>query len=284
MSRKAVNEAPARSGLKAGESLTLKDALYVMLVKSANDMAVAVAETVAGSTDAFAAEMNATAAKLGLVRTHYDNVNGLPDDGQVTTARDLAVLAIDLRRTFPEYDQIYRTHIVTLNKVPLKGNNMLLTSFEGTDGMKTGFICASGLNLVATVNRNGRQLLAVVLGGSSSRERDQLAGQMLTKGFSGDYKDSGSSVVDIVDNTSEPPMDMKPLLCGREAKAYVTARLKAFRLGLKGSPNYLTDKIPSNTYAATDLGPVTAAAVATGVTTAADTQPAQGDSDAGAGK
>src|SRR3569833_1018887 len=102
-----------------------------MLGKSANDMAVAIAEPVGGSTDAFAAEMNATAARLGLTRTHYDNVNGLPDDGQVTTARDLAVLAIDLRRTFPQYDPIFRTQMVTIDTANLRRSNELLSRFQG---------------------------------------------------------------------------------------------------------------------------------------------------------
>jgi D-alanyl-D-alanine carboxypeptidase len=276
MTREAVNQAPARSGLTVGDTLTLKDALYVLLVKSANDMAVAIAEAVDGSTDAFAAEMNATAQKLGLVRTHYDNVNGLPDDGQVTTARDLAVLAIDLRRTFPQYDEIFKTRIVHLNKSYLRSDNALLNTFAGTTGMKTGFICASGLNIVATVERNGRQLLAVVLGGSSGRERDQMAAQMLLRGFAGEYKDKGESVVDLVDDTTSPPTDMTSLICGKKAKTYVRAQMKAFPMGLPGQPSYLTDKIASNIYQATDLGPVGGPAP----TQSPGDQVAQGDGDA----
>jgi D-alanyl-D-alanine carboxypeptidase len=277
MSVKAVNEAPARSGLRAGDSLSLKDALYVMLVKSANDMAVAVAETVDGSTEAFAAEMNATAAKLGLTRTHYDNVNGLPDDGQVTTARDLAVLAIDLRRTFPQYDPIFRTHMVTLGKTNLRTNNELLTRFAGTTGMKTGYICASGLNVVATVSRGGRELLAVVLGGASARERDQMAASMLLKGFDNTYPDTGNSVVNIANDLTAPPKDMKPLLCGRQAKAYVTQRLKDYPLGLRGQPSYLTDKVTGAVYAAADYGAAGAPSVPA---TADEEQGAQGDAGA----
>jgi D-alanyl-D-alanine carboxypeptidase len=277
MSANAETQAPAVSGLRVGDTLTLKDALYVLLVKSANDMAVAVGETVAGSTDAYVAQMNATAQKLGLVRTHYDNVNGLPDEGQVTTARDLAVLAIDLRRTFPQYDDIFRTRIVTLNKANLRSDNAMLNSFAGTDGMKTGFVCGSGFNLVATVNRSGRQLLAVVLGGSSGRERDQMAAQMLLRGFSGELKDGGKSVVDLVDDTTSPPTDMTPLICGKQARAYISAQIKAFPLGLHGQPSYLTDKIVSNVYQATNLGPVGGPAVADA---SAAGQLAQGDGDA----
>ena len=273
MSAKAVSQAPASSGLPPGDSLTLKDALYIMLVKSANDMAVAVAETVAGSTDAFVAEMNATAARLGLTRTHYNNVNGLPDDGQVTTARDLAVLAIDLRRTFPAYDDIFRTQMVTIGKVNLRASNHLLAKFEGTTGMKTGYICASGLNIVATAMRGGRELLAVYLGGTSERERDQRVAHLLLRGFANEFADTGNSVVNIVDDQSSPPMDMKPLLCGKNAKSYVLSRYKLYPFGLKGQPNYLTDKVTPVTYAASDFG-VPGKAVAA---TPDEGQPAQGD-------
>jgi len=256
MSVKAVNQAPSRSGLPAGDSVTLKDALYIMLVKSANDMAVAIAETLAGSTEAYAAEMNATAATLGLTRTHYDNVNGLPDDGQVTTARDLAVLAIDLRRTFPQYDEIFTTQKVQLGKVTLRASNDLLSKLAGTTGMKTGYICSSGLNIVATVRRGGRELLAVVLGRASARERDQTAAQLVLGGFSGQYPDRGKNVVDIVDDRAATPIDMKPLLCGAKARAYVAQQRQQHPFGLKGQPNFLTDKVAAAPYIATDLGPI----------------------------
>ena len=256
MSQNAVGQAPGRSGLLAGDSVNLKDALYIMIVKSANDMAVAIAETLDGSTEAFAGEMNLTAQKLGLTATHYNNPNGLPDDGQVTSARDLAVLAIDLRRTFPEYDAIFSTQMVTIGKTNLRTNNELLARFAGTTGMKTGYICASGLNIVATVQRGGRELMAVVLGGSSARERDQTAAQMILAGFSGQYPSTGKSVVTIANQIGTPPVDMKPLLCGKFAKAYVTQRRAAVPLGLKGQQNYLTDKMPPTIYQATALGPV----------------------------
>jgi D-alanyl-D-alanine carboxypeptidase len=277
MSAKAVSQAPASSGLPSGDSLTLQDALYIMLVKSANDMAVAVAETVDGSTDAFVTEMNATAQKLGLRRTHYNNVNGLPDDGQVTTARDLAVLAIDLRRTFPEYDPIFRTQMVTLGKVNLKASNDMLGRFEGTNGMKTGFICASGLNVVATVRRGDRELLAVILGGSSARERDQLAAQMLQQGFSGGFTDGGKNVVEIPDDQSLAPMDMKPLLCGGMAKAYVASRVKAVPFGLRGQPSYLSGRPSGEVYVATDFGVPGKAPVANPPAT---DEPVEGDTNA----
>ena len=277
MSVKAVSQAPASSGLPAGDSVTLKDALYIMLVKSANDMAWAVAETVGnGDVDAGVAQMNATAARLGLTGTHYDNPNGLPDEGQVTTARDLAVLAIDLRRTFPQYDDIFRTQAVSIGKVTLRTSNLMLKKFSGMTGMKTGYICGSGLNIVATANRGGRELLAVVLGGTSERERDQTAAHLLLRGFDNEFPDSGSSVVNVANAVGVPPMDMKPLLCGKYAKGYVRARLKEFPMGLKGQPNYLTDKVVGETYVASDFGVPGKAPV---VATPSDDPTAEGDAD-----
>jgi D-alanyl-D-alanine carboxypeptidase len=277
LSVKAVSQAPASSGLPAGDSLTLKDALYIMLVKSANDMAWAVAETLGnGDVNATVAEMNATAARLGLTGTHYNNPNGLPDDGQVTTARDLAVLAIDLRRTFPQYDDIFRTQSVTIGKVTLRASNLMLKKFAGMTGMKTGYICGSGLNIVATAKRDGRELMAVVLGGTSERERDQIAAHLLLRGFAKEFPDSGSSVVNIANDVGAPPMDMKPLLCGKYAKAYVQARLKQYPMGLKGQPNYLTDKVVGASYAAVDFGVPGKAPV---IATPTDDPMAEGDSD-----
>jgi D-alanyl-D-alanine carboxypeptidase len=130
-----------------------------------------------------------------------------------------------------------------------------LTKFEGTTGMKTGYVCGSGLNIVATVNRNGRELLAVLLGGSSARERDQRVAQLLLRGFAGEFKE-GQNVVTIIDNATAPVMDMTPLLCGGQARAYVTAQIKQYPMGLRGQPSYLGDKIDAAVYQATDLGPI----------------------------
>ena len=171
VSRNAFNEAPSKSGLPVGSALSMKDALYVMLVKSANDISVAIAETVGGDEATFVGMMNEAAARMGLTATHYENPNGLHDPAQVTSARDLAVLSLYIRQSFPQYLPIFGTGTVVLNGKKLDSENKLLGSFAGTTGMKTGFVCASGLNMVATVERNGRRLLAVVLGGSSGHNR-----------------------------------------------------------------------------------------------------------------
>lgn len=253
VSQKAWNQAPAKSGLKVGSYITLRDALYILVVKSANDIAVAIAEAVSGSTDKFVAEMNAMADVMGLTATHYENPNGLHDDKQVTSARDLAVLTLYIWRDYPQYLPMFGTEKVRLGKASLETNNGLLEHFQGTTGMKTGYVCSSGLNIVATVNRSGRQLLAVVLGGSSARERNEMAAELVLRGLSGAAKGQGQSVLEVR-NIEAEPVDMRPLICGKKSKEYVAERQAAYPLGLKGQPSYLTDEIAGPVYEATDLG------------------------------
>ncbi|MEP7240361.1 MAG: D-alanyl-D-alanine carboxypeptidase family protein [Devosia sp.] len=255
ISQHAWNQAPAKSGLEIGESVSLKDGLYIMLVKSANDMAVAIAETVGGNEKTFVAQMNLMAQQMGLSATHYDNANGLKDAGQVSSARDLAVLSLYVQRDYPEYAPIFSTQWVQLGAKKLETSNGLLQHFEGATGMKTGFICQSGLNIVATAERDGRALLAVVLGASSVRERNELVAQMFLRGFSGALTAMPSSVLDLKDIDADP-IDMSQMICGKKAKAYIKQREADFPMGLKGQPSYLTDKIVGPTYVATELGKV----------------------------
>jgi len=254
VSKNAFNEAPSKSGLPVGSALTMQDALYVMLVKSANDISVAIAETVGGDEATFVAMMNDASARMGLTATHYTNPNGLHDPAQVTSARDLAVLSLYIRQSFPQYLPIFGTGTVVLNGKKLDSENKLLGSFAGTTGMKTGFVCASGLNLVATVERNGRRLLAVVLGGSSGRDRNERAAELLLKGLNGAIPPSGQTVLTLANDVGAAPVDMRSLICGKDAKTYVAGQEAAFPLGLKGQPSNLIDTIVPASYVATDLG------------------------------
>jgi D-alanyl-D-alanine carboxypeptidase len=253
ISQNAWNQAPSKSGLEVGSAITMQDALYILVVKSANDIAVAVAEAVSGDVVKFVAEMNQMAAAMGLTATHYVNPHGLHSEAQVTSARDLAVLALYIRRDYPQYLPMFGTEAVTLGKASLESNNSLLEHFEGTTGMKTGYVCASGLNIVATVERQGRSLLGVVLGGSSARERNEMTAELFLRGLSGAVTGSGQSVV-ALPNLEAEPVNMKSLICGKKAKAYVKEREAAFPMGLKGQPSYLTDRIEGAVYRATDLG------------------------------
>ncbi len=254
LSRNAINQAPSKSGLLVGSTLTLKDALYVMIVKSANDVAMGIAETVGGSEAGFVAKMNDVAKRMGLTASNFTNPHGLHDPQQYTSARDLAILALYIRQNFPEHMPMFGTDVVRLGKTELDSNNELLAKFAGTNGMKTGYVCASGLNMVATVQRNGRNMLAVVLGGSSARERNERAAELLLKGFSGAAQPSGQTVLSLANSSGGKPVDMRPLICGKEAKTYVAAQQAAFPMGLDGQPSFLTDDVPSASYVATDLG------------------------------
>lgn len=253
ISQNAWNQAPAKSGLKVGSSITMRDALYIMIVKSANDIAVAVAERVSGSVPKFVEEMNSMAEAMGLTATHYVNPNGLHNEGQVTSARDLAMLALYIRRDYPQYLPMFGTEEVKLGKFRLESNNGLLEHFAGTTGMKTGYVCASGLNIVATVERGGRSMIAVVLGGSSARERNEMTAELFLRGLSGAITGTGKSVVQLP-NVDAAPVNMRSQICGKDAKKYVAEREAAFPMGLKGHPSYLTDDIEGVTYSATDLG------------------------------
>jgi D-alanyl-D-alanine carboxypeptidase len=255
ISKNAWNQAPSKSGLEVGASITMKDALYILLVKSANDVAIGIAETVSGSVPAFVEEMNAMASAMGLTATHYVNPHGLHNDKQISSARDLAVLTLYIRRDYPQYLPIFGTEAVTLNNHLLESNNNLLQHFAGTTGMKTGYVCASGLNIVATVNRQGREMIAIVLGAQSARERNELAAELLLRGLSGSAQGTGASIVQVANVASEP-VNMRSLICGKESKAYAKEREEAYPLGLKGQPSYLTDQIEGAVYEATDLSKI----------------------------
>lgn len=257
LSKFALTQAPSRSGLKVDTSVSLEDALYILIVKSANDMAVAIAETIGGGSEAaFVAKMNDVARRMGLTATHFVNSHGLHDPRQVMSARDLAILSLYIEQSFPQYMQMFRTSTVRINGQKLESQNEILTTFAGSIGMKTGYVCASGLNLVADVDRNGRRLMAVVLGGSSGRDRNERAAELLLKGLSGAAVPTGQNVLDLPNAIGAAPVDMRPNICGKTAAEYVKAQEAAFPMGLKGQPSYLTDTIAAVEHVATDLGRV----------------------------
>src|ERR1700732_1345484 len=179
----AAAQSPTKMGFPVGTQVTVDNAIKMLMVKSANDMAVLLAEGVSGSIESFASEMNRNAKALGMTQTNYVNPNGLPADEQITSARDLAILARALIREFPEYDSYWHLPGIRMGKRVVRNYNTLLGRYPGADGMKTGFICASGFNLVATATRDGRRLIAVVLGAPSSAVRAVKAAHLLEQGF-----------------------------------------------------------------------------------------------------
>ncbi|UTO28365.1 D-alanyl-D-alanine carboxypeptidase family protein [Bartonella harrusi] len=186
LSEYAVKAPAYRSGYKAGSVLSLDTALTITLVKSTNDLAIAMSEAVAGSQEAFVRKMNAAARRLGMFGTHFANASGLPDPHNYSTARDIALLAVQIRREFPQYTHYFSIPAIDFgNKRKIQQNsNNLIGRFYGIDGMKTGFICASGFNLVASATRKNRTIIAVILGSNNVSEREEKAAQLLETGFS----------------------------------------------------------------------------------------------------
>ena len=172
VSKVAAGRSPSKLYLKPGQSISTEQAIYALVTKSANDVATAVAEKLGGSERAFAKRMTRKARALGMSRTTFRNASGLPHSKQLSTARDMARLAIAMRRDFPQYFKYFSTKSFNWNGRKFSNHNKLLSKFNGTDGIKTGYINASGFNLVATVKRNNVRLIGVVFGGKTSRSRD----------------------------------------------------------------------------------------------------------------
>ncbi|MCO5132507.1 MAG: D-alanyl-D-alanine carboxypeptidase [Xanthobacteraceae bacterium] len=217
----AAAQSPSKMGFAPGTRLTVDNALKMMMVKSANDMAVVLAEGVGGSIDGFAAMMNQTAQQLGMTQTSYVNPNGLPDDRQVTSARDLAILARAFIRDLPEYEYFVHIPAIRYGRRVTPNFNKLIGRYPGADGMKTGFICASGFNLMATATQNGRRLIAVVLGASSSQQRSIKAIKLLDRGFSGGNLSWLKPALGTVDNLAPiaaAPPDLRDDVCGPRRK------------------------------------------------------------------
>jgi D-alanyl-D-alanine carboxypeptidase len=222
VSPNATAQSPVKMGFAVGTVVTVDNALKMLMVKSANDMAVVLAEGVAGSIENFADEMNANARQLGMIQSSFVNPNGLPADDQVSSARDLAILARAIIRELPEYDYYWHLPGIRMGKMVRWNYNTLIGRYPGADGMKTGFICAAGFNLVASATRNGRRLIAVVLGAPSSAARALKAAQLLERGFN---TNSGPSwlmppfgTVESVQPIAAAPPNLRDEMCGGHRK------------------------------------------------------------------
>jgi D-alanyl-D-alanine carboxypeptidase len=213
----AASQSPSKMGLRPGTQVTVENALAMMMVKSANDMAVVLAEGVGGSIDGFSAIMNEYAQRLGMTQTSYVNPNGLPADGQITSARDLAILARAIIHDLPEYEYFYHIPSIRYGRRVTNNFNHLIGRYPGADGFKTGFICASGYNLVGSATRNGKRLIAVVLGSSSGHMRAVRAAQLLERGFASNglswLRPSLGTVDNLVPIDASPP-NLRDEMCG----------------------------------------------------------------------
>src|SRR6516225_94925 len=180
VSEHASGQAPTKLGLKPGETIAVEDAIKAIITKSANDAAVVVAENLGGDESNFAKLMTQKARALGMTRTTYINASGLPDDDQITTARDQALLGRLIQKRFPRYYKYFSTESFVYHGEVMRNHNHLLGSIEGVDGIKTGFTRASGFNVVTSVHRDGRYIVAVVMGGRSSLERDAQMRELIS--------------------------------------------------------------------------------------------------------
>ncbi|MGQ0446058.1 MAG: serine hydrolase [Beijerinckiaceae bacterium] len=185
VSARAAMMPPSKMGFRPGSLVTLDNALKMLMVKSANDVAVTIAEGVSGSVEAFAEDMNSAARELGLTQSHFVNPNGLPDPEHVSSARDLAILARALYLTFPEQANLFSIGALRLGGQIIANHNNLLGRYPGVDGMKTGFTCAAGWNVVASASQGGRKLIAVILGAPNPRSRTIMAAALFDRGFAG---------------------------------------------------------------------------------------------------
>jgi len=181
MSKYAASRPPTKLGVRAGDSITVRDAILGMITKSANDAAAAMAEKLGGSESNFARMMTQKARQLGMNRTAFYNASGLPDGRQVTTARDMSTLAVALMRNYPSEYRLFSTASFNFRGRTIRGHNNLMYRYQGMDGIKTGYTNASGFNLVSAVKDGNRRVVGVVLGGRTARSRDAKMAGLLDK-------------------------------------------------------------------------------------------------------
>lgn len=219
VSKAAAKLPPSKMGYKPGSQLTLDNALKIIMVKSANDVAASIGTSIAGSVAGFAERMNAESRRLGMTDSNWVNQHGLHDERQYSSPRDLALLAMAIRRDFPQYLDYFSIEGLLADDKEMPNHNNLIGRFPGADGMKTGYICASGFNLVASATRDGRTLLAVVVGGNSVDARDEEAAAMLARGFAA-APGTGPEIKDLLRTSTGPnePGNMYEQLCSKEAR------------------------------------------------------------------
>ena len=220
MSVRAARMPPSKMGFRPGTEVTLDNALKMLMVKSPNDVAVMVAEGVSGSVEAFANDMNADAQRLGLHKSHFVNPNGLHNPDHVSSARDMAMIARALLREFPNQADLFDIGAIQLGRQYIPNHNGLLGRYPGADGMKTGFTCPAGFNVVASANHSGRRLIVVVLGAPTARSRNQEAADLFDRGFA--MGGAGGSL-ESLPTGSGPAPNMRADVCLHRSRALIAA-------------------------------------------------------------
>ncbi len=225
----AASQAPTKLGLKPGATIKVNDAVKALVTQSANDAAATIAENVSGSEEAFAKLMTDTARRIGMRNTLFRNASGLPNDEQITTARDMAILSAHLIHDYPDYYAVFGTQYFTFKGRKYRNHNKLLLNYKGTDGIKTGYTRASGYNLAASVHRGDKHLIAVVLGGKTGSQRDTAMRALLDKNFaaaSSTKPTAAQLVASLVTPTALPPVK-KPAYALASATPAPAARTQA---------------------------------------------------------
>jgi D-alanyl-D-alanine carboxypeptidase len=225
----AASQAPTKLGLKPGATIKVNDAVKALVTQSANDAAATIAENVSGSEEAFAKLMTDTARRIGMRNTLFRNASGLPNDEQITTARDMAILSAHLIHDYPDYYAVFGTQYFTFKGRKYRNHNKLLLKYKGTDGIKTGYTRASGYNLAASVHRGDKHLIAVVLGGKTGSQRDTAMRALLDKNFaaaSSTKPTAAQLVASLVTPTALPPVK-KPAYALASATPAPAARTQA---------------------------------------------------------
>lgn len=255
-STRATNMAPSRIGLKAGESMSVENAIKALVTKSANDVAAALAERIGGSEARFAQLMNLKARQIGMSQTHFENASGLNNVRQVSSARDMAKLSIYLMRTYPHYYKYFSLKEFTFNGRTHKNHNKLMSTYAGMDGLKTGYIAPSGFNLVASAKRGNTRLIGVVFGGKSASARNVQMAKLLDAGFSGQNYTVPAETPPVPaqkQNTSTASQAKKPVLAVKQPQL-------SNQMSVQPSVTYLqkpaaTAQMPTNIVDASNLPP-----------------------------
>lgn len=227
VSRYAASMPPSKMGFRPGTEVTLGNALKMLMVKSPNDIAIVIAEGIAGSVPAFADDMNAAAARLGMKQSHFANPNGLQNPDHYSSARDLAVLGRALYTTFPQYAPLFDIGAMRVAGKIIPNHNDMLGRYPGADGMKTGFTCNAGFNLVASATRGNHHYIAVVLGAPSVRTRLVRTAVLLDRAFAGVDR---PQPMDAVEPTGGEPADMHDQACRHRNRAVAAFQAQTDRL------------------------------------------------------
>jgi D-alanyl-D-alanine carboxypeptidase len=226
MSRRAARLPASKMGFRPGTLVTLDNALKMLMVKSPNDVAWMIGEGISGTMDKFSGEMNAAAAKLGMRESHFVNPNGLHDPDHYSSARDMAILARALLKEFPDHADLFDIGELQMGRMFIRNHNGLLGHYPGADGMKTGFTCPAGWNIVATADHGGRKLIVVIFGAPAPRVRNDEAAMLFDRGFA--MSATGQTLDALAASTVTAPPDMRDEICHGRGRAGMMAMEEEF--------------------------------------------------------